>query len=54
MEDTAKVIGAKIGREKLKKQTQTRVCVYTPGGRIQGMRVDNSRHWKVYKYRRCH
>jgi len=28
MEDTAKVIGAKIGREKLKKQTQTRVCVY--------------------------
>jgi len=27
MEDTAKVIGAKTGREKLKKQTQTRVCV---------------------------
>jgi len=28
MEDTAKVISAKIGREKLKKQTQTWVCVY--------------------------
>lgn len=28
MEDTTKVIGAKIGREKFKKQTQTWVCVY--------------------------
>lgn len=42
MEDTAKVIGAKIGREKLEKQTQTRVNVYvgTPWGERGLLAVD--------------
>jgi len=32
MEVTTKVIGAKAGREKLEKQTQTWVCVYIHRG----------------------